>query len=379
MYDVVIAGLGPAGRLLAARCRDHGLSTLAIDPDPDRRWDQTLALWHDQIPSWLPVDEIVLDSASTVHLRARTEHLVARRYAVIDTAALQAALPLDGIDVEQMGVTDAGLDALRDRARFVVDCRGMRPPAPDRHRPGAVPLQVAYGIVVDVADAAAALAGAEALFMDWRTDYCPDDVPEPSFLYAIPVGDGKVLLEETILATTRTTDPEALEPRLLDRLRGRGLAESALASPHSVERVRFPLRVPGVARPQGVLGFGTAGGYGHSSTGYSIGASLQAADGFALSLAAGEKPAPPRSRSSEALHTIGLRALLALGPEATIELFEAYGRLPTADQRDFVDFDVPARRVFRAMFGMWRRMPRAAQAEMVAATVGGPGTQAAGQ
>src|SRR5699024_1880315 len=127
--------------------------------------------------------------------------------------ALRRALPLGpGVTVERAEVDDTGVRALTARAHRVVDCRG----AGGRLNRG--PLQTAYGIVVAAADAAPALGGENALFMDWRTDYLrgrnDDDEVGPSFLYAIPVGPDRVLLEETCLAGLPAPDPAVLASRL---------------------------------------------------------------------------------------------------------------------------------------------------------------------
>ena len=182
------------------------------------------------------IDDFLLPETGPAELDARLRLLVARGAAggdepddrvtlgelVIDeatyTARLREAFPLGaGVTIERSRIDDAGLRALTRRAHRVVDCRGARP------GPG-IPMQTAYGIVLPAADAAPALGGDPALFMDWRTDH-DDDELGPTFLYAIPVGPTRVLLEETCLAGDPAPAPAVLARRLRSRLLRRGVAE----------------------------------------------------------------------------------------------------------------------------------------------------------
>ena len=174
LFDVAVVGLGPAGRALASRCAAAGLTVLALDPRPDAPWRQTLSVWADQVPPWLRAEacgiDVLAHRVSSPALYAPGRAFLHREYAVLDNDALRRALPLGaGVTVEREAVDDAGLRALTARAHRVVDCRG----AGGRLNQG--PLQTAYGIVVDAADAAPALGGEAARFMDWRTDHDDDD------------------------------------------------------------------------------------------------------------------------------------------------------------------------------------------------------------
>src|SRR5699024_10354968 len=163
-------------------------------------------------------------------------------------------------------------------ARTVVDARGLR-------RGPSRPEQTAYGVVVDRARAHRLLDGERALFMDWRPDYAARAAATPggpgSFLYAVPVGDGRILLEETCLTGLPPLAVGVLRARLEARLAAHGLR---LTGREPVERVRFAMstgpcdRPPFPAPPDGPLVFGSAGGLMHTATGYSVAASLSAAD-----------------------------------------------------------------------------------------------------
>lgn len=392
LYDVAVVGLGPAGRALASRCAGAGLSVLAIDPQPDAPWRQTLSLWRDQLPPWLAEEacgvDVLAHSVRGPALYSPDRAVLDRDYCVFDNASLRDALPLgSGVTIEQSTVDDSRLSGLLARAHRVVDCRGAG--GPGNHGP----LQTAYGIVVDAADAAPALGGETALFMDWRTDH-DDDEAGPSFLYAIPLDADRVLLEETCLAGLPAPDPAVLAARLRSRLLRRGVAGSAIDAPLAVERVRIPLlprpsalkdrasrdrasgeRASGeassdrVSTDPRIQAFGTAGGHGHAATGYSVAAMLAAVPSAVHALVCGFPIPPPRSPASTALHRVGLRVLLRADDRTLRQLFDAFGLIDGRRQQWFLGGTSPSYQVARAMWGMWVTMPVRGKAGMVAAVV----------
>ncbi|GAA4718615.1 lycopene cyclase family protein [Isoptericola chiayiensis] len=369
MADVAVVGLGPAGRALASRCAAHGLSVIAVDPRPTATWTPTYGLWADELGD-LPVS-VVRARATAPELRAVGEHPLERAYLVLDNAALQQALPLDGVEVRTGRLDDAQVAALRREAAVVVDARGARPEGLRPDDPS--PLQTAYGVVVPAAAAPPALQGAESLLMDWRTDWSDQDRPTstPTFLYAIPVGDDRMLLEETCLAAAPGLPVAELRARLRRRLLARGVDPDVVDRPVDREVVRIPMRGRDAPPPPGVLAVGTAGRGGHLITGYSVAHALRRADALARSLAEGDVPdqADPRD-AAERLREVGLRALLRLGTHGTLELFEGFGRLPAARRHDLLSRDSDARGLALAMWGMFASMPVAAKADLVRAALG---------
>ena len=75
--------------------------------------------------------------------------------------------------------------------------------------------------------------------MDWRPDNGAPGAAPRSFLYAVPIGGGATLLEETCLAGRPALDSTELRDRLHHRLRARGIELTGSAA---VERVRFPVQ-----------------------------------------------------------------------------------------------------------------------------------------
>lgn len=372
--DLAVVGLGPAGRALASRAAALGLSVLAVDPRPDAVWSPTYGIWGEELAG-LP-ESVVRLRVTRPHLLARDRHILQRDYLVLDNAGLQAALPLDGVQVRRDRLEDDQVAALRGtgpgQARVVVDARGARPAGAVPDDPA--PAQTAYGIVVRIEDAAPALDGAPAMLMDWRTDWAPAGATPtgtPTFLYAIPVGPDRILLEETCLAAAPGLPIPELQERLRRRLLGRGVPEAVVDHPLEREIVRIPMRGRGQAAPPGVLAIGTAGRGGNLVTGYSVAHSLARAEHLARAVAAGDPPveADPSTRA-DLLREMGLRALLRLDVDGTLALFDAFGRLPTHAQRDFMSRDSTAPGMAAAMWGMFASMPLPAKGELVSATLG---------
>ncbi|WP_197971723.1 MULTISPECIES: lycopene cyclase family protein [Tessaracoccus] len=369
-FDVAVVGLGPAGRALASRAAAQGLLVLAVDPRPDAVWSPTYGIWADELGDLPP--SVIRSRVARPELRAHGVYRLPRDYLVLDNPALQAALPLDGVAVRRERLDDDGVAALRAEARVVVDARGARP---DGIVPGdPSPAQTAFGIVVPADDAAPALQGATGLLMDWRTDWAGDEAGEtPTFLYAIPLGDGTVLLEETCLAAAPGLPIPELKARLRRRLLARGMAEAAVDHPLEREVVRIPMRGRARPAPAGVLAAGTAGRGGNLVTGYSVAHSMARAGSLAAELAAGRAPRAVDARGpADVFREMGLRALLRLDVAGTLGLFDAFGRLPASAQRDFMSRDSTAPGLARAMWGMFVGMSACDRGRLIAATLGPP-------
>lgn len=352
IFDVLVLGLGPAGRAAASACVAEGLVVGAVDPAPDRRWTSTYGAWTDELDPAAPV-AVQLDEPEAWTTR---RHALGRAYSVLDTARLQASLSLDGVEVRRARAMDVGAGAVttadgeRLRARLVLDARGAAVA-------GRVQ-QVAHGVVVDRSAAETVLDGAEALFMDWRPLPDVDPRAAPTFLYALPLDADRVLLEETCLAGRPAPSGAELRRRLVGRLNGHGVR---LRGDEPVERVRFALDTPlpsaewrgGVpAAPR----LGAAAPLVHPATGYSVATSLALAPSVALAAQA-EDPArevqrllwPPAARAVHALRRHGLRVVLGLRPEQVPELFAAFLDLPDHHQRAYLSERTSAAGVAAAM------------------------------
>ncbi|MGV8845731.1 lycopene cyclase family protein [Tessaracoccus sp.] len=348
-FDVAVVGLGPAGRALSHRLAAAGLDVLGVDPHPERAWPQTLGGWRRQLPGWLP-DDVVASTASDPQIRAAAHYPIRDEYAILDNTAVQRATPLTGVSIDEQLLDDAGVAALRSRARVVVDARGARPAG----QAGTMPHQIAHGVLVPPAVAAPVLGDAEAILMDWR----PFDGSTrwagtpPTFLYAIPMPDGRVLLEETCLAGDPALTQEELRRRLLRRLERFGISGDDVADAE-VERVSIPLVRRG-GHMDGVLRFGAAGAENNPFSGYTFFASLAAVDGMVGRILRDESHGRdhPLFVRRRALH-----GLLNLSPDDTFALFDAFGRLSPLQQRAVLDANTPLPKVVAAMTRQFSLMP----------------------
>ncbi|MET0236406.1 MAG: lycopene cyclase family protein [Kibdelosporangium sp.] len=322
MPDVLIAGAGPSGWALAAHCSRLGLDTAIVAPNPLRPWQPTYGLWGDEL-AMLPPD---VTAAEPMVIRAFTTkpHVIARRYAILNNERLLASLAKNITVLTGRVVSTAqnSVELADDRtikARTVVNAMGSR---------GGTAAQAAYGIVVPQEVAAPIVAPGEAVFMDWRSNH-------NTFLYAMPLGGGRVLLEETSLARRPAAGYQILKQALTERLEPYGIS----LQDKKTERVRFSLDMPRPRRDP-VLPFGAAAGLVHPAAGYSVGEAFRMAPRIAAAIAAGEDPWralwPGRARVVHFLRRCGLETLLTLSADETKQFFRLFLDLPPDAQRGYL-------------------------------------------
>ena len=350
--DLIVCGLGPAGRALAFRAAHRGLSVVAIDPRPERRWQATYAAWADELPDW--VEPTAVASAADRPLARGTRWFtVPRAYLVFDTAALQDSLDLSAVRV----IADRVADVERPRrvrlasgqtltADRIVDARGLAR-APRRAE------QTAYGVVVRGA--------APTVFMDWLPDNGAAPGEPPSFLYTVDLGGERTLYEETCLAGRPALGHDILRRRLEHRLQTRAIT---FDTTDMIERVRFPLE-GGRARAGW---FGAAGALLHPATGYSVAAALAAADTVASGRTLWSAPA----RVVHTLRTAGLRALLAMPPPEVAPFFDTFFELPPGLQRAYLSGRTDVRGTAAAMSALFRHLPSSQRRILATAVLGLP-------
>jgi lycopene beta-cyclase len=316
--DVVVAGAGPAGRVLARECALRGLRTVLVAPRPDARWPATYGLWLDEA-------ELLPPGAGYVVARARVlaggERWLERAYAVLDNDSVRNALTHPDVVVRAGRVEEV-------TAPVIVDATGAR------SRGGVE--QTAYGLRVPAPVAARVVRPGEVVFMDWRQ---PGTGP-PTFLYAVPLPDGRVLLEETSLARRPGLPFAVLRERLLARLAEHGVDPGRTEA--EVERVRIPLDAGASAGAGRVVRFGAAAGLVHPASGYGVADALRLAPAVAGAIATGGAAAarrvvwPARARAVHRLRRAGLRTLLTLDPDQTAEFFGLFFALPPHRQRAYL-------------------------------------------
>ncbi|WP_216912058.1 lycopene cyclase family protein [Nocardia noduli] len=323
-FDIAVVGLGPTGRALAHRAMLAGFRVAAVDPRPDRLWPPTFSCWVDELPRWLPAEAIAVRiPAPTVW--TTTEHRIERPYCVLSKPGLHAALPLDDATVFAARATEVGAhevelaDGMKLRAATVFDTRGL-PPLGQRRAASA------HGIFVDADTAAPMVADDEGLLLDWRPENGAGPEEPPSFLYAVPLGDGTVIFEETSLGLRGGMPQRELRRRTLERLAAHGIR---LNGDEPSEAAHYPLDQPPPRRGAGrAIPFGSRGGMMHPCTGYSVADSLALVDTAVDALREGRDPIgalwPWQARLVYWMRTRGLYGLGRLTTDQSIAMFEAF-------------------------------------------------------
>lgn len=373
MYDVAVVGLGPAGRALAHRAVASGLRVLAHDPAPHHPWPQTLGLWRHELPCWIP-ERVIAAAAPHPVIITDERRPLDGTYVVLDNTALRATLDLGGVDIRATALDDAGVLALRTLARVVVDARGAGRWA----APGG-PAQTAVGVTVPAEAASPLLAADAGVLMDWRPAPGSDDDPRPSFLYAVPIAPGRVLVEETALAARPPVTMDVLRDRLHRRLAAHGIDAGFLAGGVE-EHVHIPLAPTLPAPLAGVVPFGTARAGGHPATGYSIAGSWADVDRLVARIPEVARhptgtdrtrwlPTARRTKTGDALRRVGLRLLLDADATATRELFTVFAAANARTRRVYMDAGASGDALAAAMLRLFLAAPYRLRREMVSAAI----------
>lgn len=310
-----------------------GLTVAAVDPRPDRLWSPTFACWVDELPAWLPATAIATRIARPAVWTTR-HHRIDRQYCVLSKPGLYEALPLDDalvvadratrVEPHRVELADRGAIS----AATVFDCRGLV--SPGRRR-----LASAHGIFVDADTAAPMVGDGEGLLMDWRPDNDAGPEEPPSFLYAMPLGDGTVIFEETSLGLPGGMPQHELRKRVMNRLAAHGIR---LTGAEENEAAHYQLDQPPPKRGAGqVIAFGSRGGMMNPATGYSVADSLVLADIAVAAVRQGNDPIavlwPWRTRLVYWMRTRGLWGLGRLTTEQSIAAFGSFFNSSPRGQR----------------------------------------------
>jgi lycopene beta-cyclase len=398
MLDALVVGKGPAALACAAALAERGISAALLGPAGAVRWPAKYGVWADELAAaGCPP---LFDNAWTrAVVHAGRTHRLERTYARVDNARLAEWLGgrCDRGGVKRLDGAAARVEAhpasttvrLRDggavEARVVVDATGHRPALLQRSERPAQAYQTAIGWTVE---AEHAFAADEAVLMDWRDGHLGERErgSVPTFLYAFPLRDGRLFVEETALAARPALPLELLEGRLRRRLDSMGVRVRRIAER---EEVWIPMGGALPRRHARVVGFGAAGGFVHAATGYSLARSLASAAPLADAVAAalGEPGATPESAAAAAwdavwpadrrrrfaLFRFGMEQLLRMDGEATREFFDSFFALPDADWRGYLGDQLTAREVSAAMARLFARATGGTRRRLALGTMGAGG------
>ncbi len=401
-----IVGSGPAALLLADACIARGVRVGVLAPDPRAAWVPNYALWLDDaielgVEDWLAHRWSVAEAKLASGTRA-----LDRGYALLDRRRMQLELwrrceaagvrvetgVLARIDHDCEGVdlhTEAGATL---RGLLCVDATGHESAFVRREEGPAPAYQVAWGELCQVEDP---LPRERMTFMDW-TDTGPEETDEalpPTFLYAMPLADDRIFVEETILAARLPGPPADLFPALARRLHRRldRLGLRRVGEPLEVERCIIPM---GVALPRGdqrTLAFGGAASMVHPATGYLIANVLRRRDRVAAAIADEVSnwvgPGGPSRRIWQAIWTpdevrtwrlygFGLSVLCELDRAGIDRFFGEFFALSDRRWRDFVSARASATELMATMLHYWAKSSWPIRTRLSAALLGREGLRA---
>jgi lycopene cyclase-like protein len=256
-------------------------------------------------------------------------------------------------------------DGRSHRVRMVVDASGGGSPFVQRVHDRPPAYQTAYGLLLDAPTHG--FDPQRMVFMDFRT--ARRDAPDPpSFLYALPLPDGRLFLEETSLASRPAVSSDLLRLRLESRMQQLGLERCGrLAEEHC----SIPMGLGLPTRAQSVVPFGAAASMVHPASGYlmahvmrkseplseSILAGLEQG-GATRALAAGNEVVwPSFQRRTWEIYTLGLEALVAMNSEQTTRFFDSFFQLSIEEWYGFLGGTLAPMQLGRIMVRLFGVLP----------------------
>jgi len=318
VVDVFVIGGGPAGLALAAALGKHvcgsSAKVMVMDATLNKRWPANYGVWMHELEASGYGDCASITWPKTAVFMRGDDHKQSFQipYARVDRDKLKAKLlhecATNGIEVvagvvNSVDESDSTFTALSIQyvesnsnaepqksvvnARLVIDATGHALKFiqfQNEHEPG---FQAAYGIECEAPNHGFPLD--EMVLMDYRDAHMRANAVDreaaqnvPLFLYAMPIDNDRIFLEETSLIATPPVSFEFLKEQLYRRLDFMGVNVS------SVSEEEFCLIPMGGAMPrldQRVVAFGGAAGFVHPATGYSLTRTLKQASVTAAAIA----------------------------------------------------------------------------------------------
>lgn len=375
--DLVVLGAGPAGLALARASARLGMHVRCLAPSPHAGWERSFGVWACELAELADLAIVEASWASPyVHLGASGRRVLGAGYARLDVIALQdrllATSVAEGVQIEAGAATAVEHTTNSSRvvlesgrvidAAVVVDATGGDSPWIARSGARRPAFQSAYGELIEAE--CHGFDREQMCLMDLRAPSpTPSDTDPPSFLYALPLGNDRLFVEETSLVGRPAVAQSVLEGRLARRLAGAGISSSRVIS-----RERCLIAM-GTALPRGdqrTLAFGAAAGLVHPATGYQLARSLALAPQVAAKLAVDGDPAvrvrhaydvmwPSSRRRAWELFVFGMEALLRLDTDGTGAFFRAFFDLPIETWLAFLRGTLTPAQIFTAMCGVLAR------------------------
>lgn len=369
--DVVVLGSGPAGLAIASELARGGAQVSCLAPSPRSVWTPNYGVWLDDLES-LHVTACVrhvwrdpyvqLDHTRRVRLERAygrfdndtlQEHLLGeltgRGGGVVAGRAVRVDHDADGSRVH---LADGSCIA----ASVVVDATGsdsqvVRRPA------RRLAFQSAYGELLRVERHW--FAAGEMPLMDFRGESTP-----PTFLYAMPLSDDLVFVEETSLVRRPPMSHGLLRAKLHARIHRMGLTVHEVLSR---EACLIPMGAGLPFDNQRTIAYGAAASFIHPATGYQVGRALRlsgrVADAILTGLARGGPVKasevayrvmwPASMRRAWELYTFGMEVVADLDNDGLRRFMAAFFELPRETWSGYMSGTLTAAQVAAAMAGLF--------------------------
>lgn len=315
-----------------------------IDPLPRHRWPGYSVCFPDR--------ERALDEPYAMIASADFADAVEVAFAAAPAARLMTRTRAVSVDAGGVGLEDGR----RITARIVIDARG-----PDRH---LTPAECGFQKFVGHEVRLGAPHGLDRpVLMDARLP----QIDGLRFMYLLPLGPDRLLIEDTRFADGPRLDRAALAARIAEYAADRGWTIAAVErEEHGV--LPLPWRAPPRPPEDGVLRAGYQGGFYHPATGYSLPAAARLSalvasapiDRLPAAFAALRREVSRRQRFGLLLN----RALFAhCAPEDRWQLLSRFYRRPAGVIRRFYALRMTPWDRFVAVAGsvprclVWRRPP----------------------
>ncbi len=378
LHDIGVLGSGPAALAVASACVRRGASVTLVSPEPHAAWLPNYCLWADEVPLELQdlTEQFWPQASVATMLASRT---LDRPYVKLDNVALQLhfwdTFRAGAVRVVPRRATRLGHqpgsttihtdDGSEHRVRLVIDASGAGTPFVRRVHSRPPAFQTAYGLLLEAPGHS--FDPARMVLMDFRPG--PNGVGEPpSFLYVLPLSDGRLFVEETSLARRPAMSMDVLRERLEARLSSLGLARSKrIGQEHCSIAMGLGLPAP----VQSLVPFGAAAGMVHPASGYLMAHVLRKAvpvaesilngldsGGVDAALAAGNAALWPRAqRRVWEIYGFGLEALVGMSISETHRFFDSFFRLSQDDWSGFLRGNLTVSRLGAVMTNLFHGLP----------------------
>lgn len=403
--QILIAGAGPAGLMLAVACAEVGLSVVLADQNLHQVWPRRYGVWAQDLAP-MNLDSVFGHSwkNASVWLDKARQHTWESSYGCLDNRRTAEVLleRFQRAGGESLAANVVSLDKRSDlvlveveggfrfAASLFVDATGAGRWV--KRSGGADAFQTAYGALVETEGHGMNLD--TATWMDFR-DPSPQARPLsgdiPSFLYAMPFSPTRCFVEETVLISKPEVPVPILKERLRLRLEDRGIHVLEILEE---EFCRIPMNLPIPDLRSGIFGFGAAASMVHPATGYSVAFAARMAPLLAHALRENIEmwtKCPDMLAKSmwsvlwsaerlraEALYRFGADVLATFDADQLRDFFDAFFRTPESSWRGYLSRGLTPWEVGGVMWKVHAECAPAIKRELYKAVLKDPGSIARG-